>query len=249
MSDTPTAAGAPRPRTLAECRAELAHKRDLLIANIKAAEAGPRGGGRSRGVQLDTPQKGAAWLSWGNGGRIDADYALPQLRPLFMELRIQHKLDVPAWQGEPQTDAAALQMLDDYLAACDRTIGHARGAAPSPTANPPPVSEQPRLLLTDWRGIAAALDMKYADRDKIKSLNARLKGPIVNSGPGTSPLVYRDELIQWWNRLAIQAEELANQREGKRLTAEAQHNYGKDGTAAPEINGEVKKRRRDRKPT
>jgi hypothetical protein len=125
MSDTSTAAGAPRPRSLDECRAELVFKRDRLIANIKAAEAGPRGGGRSRGVQFDTPQKGAAWLSWGNGGGIDADYALPQLRPLFLELRILHKLDVPAWQGEPQTDAAALQMLDDYLAACDRAIGHA----------------------------------------------------------------------------------------------------------------------------
>jgi hypothetical protein len=125
MSDTPTAAGAPRPRTLAECRAELAHKRDTLIANIKAAEVGPRGGGRSRGVQFDTPQKSAVWLSWGNGTYVDADYALPQLRPLFLELRILHKPDVPSWQGEPQTDVAALQMLDDYLAACDRAIGHA----------------------------------------------------------------------------------------------------------------------------
>ena len=91
--------------------------------------------------------------------------------------------------------------------------------------------------------------MKYADCDKIKSLNERFKGPIVNKGPGTSPMVYRDALIQWWNRLAIQQEELANQREGKRLTAKAQHDYGRDGTAAPEIGGEVKKRRSDRKPT
>jgi hypothetical protein len=76
-------------------------------------------------VQLDTPQKSAAWFTWGNGTYVDANYVLPQLRPLFLELRILHKLDVPSWQGEPQTDVAALQMLDNYLAACDYAIGHA----------------------------------------------------------------------------------------------------------------------------
>src|SRR5260370_23358470 len=92
MSDISTKAGARRPRTLAECRAELAHKRDTLIANIKAAEAGPRGGGRSRGVQLDTPQKSTPWLSWGNGTYVDADYPLRRLRWRVLQLRIQHCL-------------------------------------------------------------------------------------------------------------------------------------------------------------
>jgi hypothetical protein len=46
-------------------------------------------------------------------------------RWLYLELRIQHDLDLPSWQGDPRTDATALQMLDDYLAVCDRAIGHA----------------------------------------------------------------------------------------------------------------------------
>jgi hypothetical protein len=116
MSDQTQTAGAPRPRSLDECRVELQSKRDRLIAHIKAANAGPRGGGLSRGVQLASPAAGAAWIA----GRMDADYMLPQLRPLYLELRILHNLDVPPWPGEPQTDADALQMLDDYLAACDR---------------------------------------------------------------------------------------------------------------------------------
>jgi hypothetical protein len=165
MSDTPTAAGAPRPRTLAECRAELAFKRDTLIANIKAAEAGQRGGGRSRGVQLDTPQKAAAWFSWGGGIYVDADYALPQLRPLFLELRVLHKLDVPSWQGEPQTDVTALQMLDDYLAACDRAIGHAPNTKTRRSGAP---QKYPRCMEMAIRLLAEGEDKDIAIYRKCK---------------------------------------------------------------------------------
>jgi hypothetical protein len=105
----------------------------------------------------------------------------------------------------------------------------------------------PRKLLTGWRAIAAALDMKYAQHKDIKSLNQRLKGPIRNKGAGTKPMVYLDNLLEWWNHLAVQQQELSNQRDGVRLSAEAQHNYGRDGTAAPEIGGGVKKRRRDKR--
>jgi hypothetical protein len=113
-------------------------------------------------------------------------------------------------------------------------------------AKQPTAAATPRKLLTGWREIAAALDMKHSDRDKIKSLNARCGGPIKNRGSGTPPMVYRDELIEWWNRLAVQAEENENRRAGARASAEAQHNYGREGTAAPEIGGAVKKRRRPR---
>jgi hypothetical protein len=61
-------------------------------------------------------------------------------------------------------------------------------------------------------------------------------------------MVNHDDLLNWWNKLATQQQELTNQREGARLSAEAQHNYGRDGTAAPEVGGGVKKRRKDRQP-
>jgi hypothetical protein len=104
---------------------------------------------------------------------------------------------------------------------------------------------RPRKLLTGWHEITKELEMKYAERKKIKSLNDRLEGPIANKGPGTPPMVYREKLLEWWNKLAIQQQEIANQREGARLSAEAQHNYAREGTVAPEIGGSVKKRRRD----
>jgi hypothetical protein len=86
--------------------------------------------------------------------------------------------------------------------------------------------------------------MKYGDRANIKSLNKRFDGPITNKGKGTKPMVYRDELFQWWDGLATKQQELTNQQQGRRLMAEAQHNYGRSGTVAPEIGGSVKKRRK-----
>lgn len=118
----------------------------------------------------------------------------------------------------------------------------------TPTTGLPHVNKQPRKPLTDWHAITAALEMKYGDREKIKDLNKAYDGPIRNSGRGTSPIVYLDDLIEWWNHLDVKAQELANQREGKKLSAEDQHNFGRDGIAAPEIGGGVKERRSDRTP-
>ncbi len=137
-------------------------------------------------------------------------------------------------------DVEAAELLADV-------IERRREALTTPTAGQPSVNEQPRKLLTGWHEITAALDMTYGDRDKIKDANKLFEGPIRNSGPGTNPMVYLDGLITWWNRLDLKQQELANRRVGERLSAEAHHNYGRDGTAAPEIGGGVKKRRSDRK--
>jgi hypothetical protein len=107
--------------------------------------------------------------------------------------------------------------------------------------------EQPRTVLTSWHDITNVVGMKYSDRRALKSLNQRFGGPIVNSGPGTRPMVYREDLLDWWDTLAVKQQDLMNQREGRRLSAEAQHDYGRSGRVAPEIGGNVKKRRKDRK--
>jgi hypothetical protein len=107
----------------------------------------------------------------------------------------------------------------------------------------------PKKLLVGWREITKELGEKYADRDKVKSLNDRLNGPIrlpPGKGQGARPFVYRDDLIEWWNALAVQAEDTSNQERGRKLTAEAQYAHGRNGTAAPEVGGEVKKRRKKR---
>jgi hypothetical protein len=98
--------------------------------------------------------------------------------------RIPHYPDTTDYEPQPTEGVAPSGPPADE---------HATDPA-TPTAGLPPVSEQPRKLLTGWREIAAALDMKYAESDKIKSANERFKGPVVNSGKGTSPMVYRDDL-------------------------------------------------------
>lgn len=110
-----------------------------------------------------------------------------------------------------------------------------------------PLCLEPKKLLEGWHAIAAAVGMLHKRRRDIKSLNDRYEGPIKNKGAGTRPMVYHADLIEWWNRLASKQQELANQRDGAKLSGESQHNYGRDGRAAPEIGGGVKKRRQDKK--
>jgi hypothetical protein len=132
-----------------------------------------------------------------------------------------------------------VQLLADWLVPAETAGTQAKTEAKS--------DSQPKQLLTGWHAIAAALKLRYNQRKDIKSLNERFEGPIRHRGAGTRPMVYLDDLLDWWNHLAIQEQELANQRDGARLSAEAQHNYGRDGEAAPEIGGGVKKRRKDKR--
>jgi hypothetical protein len=110
------------------------------------------------------------------------------------------------------------------------------------------IRPKPREMLVGWHSITVALDMTHSDRNSIKRLNESFEGPIKNHGRGTKPMVFRDDLIQWWNALALRQQELANQAAGKKGATDAQHNYGREGTVVPEIGGSVKKRRAS-KPT
>jgi hypothetical protein len=105
----------------------------------------------------------------------------------------------------------------------------------------------PKQLLIGWREIVAAVGRTSKDRETIRRLNERRAGPIGHAGQGTKPMVDRAKLIAWWNSLDVMQQELANQQQGCRLSAESQHDYGRDGTVAPEVGGGVKKRRRDKK--
>jgi hypothetical protein len=106
----------------------------------------------------------------------------------------------------------------------------------------------PRKLLEGWRDITKSLGQNYSDRDRIKSLNQRFEGPIRDRGKGTRPMVDYGNLIDWWNELAIQQEELANKRVGRELSAKVQYPYGRQGTAAPEIGGGIRQRRQGGRP-
>ncbi len=77
-------------------------------------------------------------------------------------------------------------------------------------------------LLTGWHAIAAALGMKHDDAAKIKGLNKGYNGPIKSGGKGKMPMVNKDDLLQWWNHLAVKQHELSNLRDGAELSGEAQ---------------------------
>jgi hypothetical protein len=123
----------------------------------------------------------------------------------------------------------------------DAAAGHETAAPLAEAQGPEPV--EPRALLNGWHAITSAVNLKYADRQKVARLNVRLQGPIKNRGRGTQPMVYKDDLISWWNKLDILQQQLANQRQGAKLSAKAQHPYSRGGAVAPEIGGGIKRRR------
>jgi len=104
---------------------------------------------------------------------------------------------------------------------------------------------RPAVLLTNWREITNALEMKCEEQDKVKSLNERFKGPIPKPRKGSQPVVDKATLLDWWNSLAVRQQELANHRDSKQLIGEISHAYGRDGKVFPEISGAEKKRRSD----
>ena len=146
---------------------------------------------------------------------------------------------------QPPTNAFVAEMVLQNLG-CLGELGQAAAgdgtaqlAAKSQSREP----AEPRKLLIGWHAITKALNMKHDDRKNVAHLNRRREGPIVNKGRGTQPMVYTDVLVNWWNNLAVMQQELANQRQGAKLSAEAQHPYGRGGAAAPEIGGGMRRRR------
>lgn len=155
--------------------------------------------------------------------------------------------EVAALQERIRRERAKLLQLESNRTLAERQ--ESQPATPTPAAAPPADAavEAPRCLLKGWHEITHALDMKHADSERVRCVNDQHGGPIINSGPGSSPMVYRDTLVQWWNRFLDQAQQRANATRDRKLSAEPQHNYGRGGTVAPEIGGTVKKPRRDKK--
>jgi len=108
---------------------------------------------------------------------------------------------------------------------------------------------KPKKYLNNWREILVTLGMKNnsEDREKVRNFNSRYDGPILFPGQGAQPKVEKTRIIEWWDHLETEWADMAQQVQGKKANAESQHNYGRDGTPTPEISGEVKRRRKDRK--
>src|SRR5262249_54580645 len=109
---------------------------------------------------------------------------------------------------------------------------------------------KPAPLLRGWAEILEALGRKNnkSTRRSVKRLNESYGGPIKCAGQGTRPLVNKNELLPWWNRLdqlhEEQQQEQKQERANIKTTVEEQHNYGRDGKVVPNLAGHMKKKRK-----
>jgi hypothetical protein len=108
----------PKPWTVQDILGWLQVKHTKLLADIAAAENGPRGGGRPRGFRADTQEKSLAWFQ----GRVDADFLLPELRAFHQALQMLGVADLPPWTGEPQDETATLDLLNRMISACESAL-------------------------------------------------------------------------------------------------------------------------------
>jgi hypothetical protein len=166
------------------------------------------------------------------------------IRPDAEEMRAE-AAETFAWCNENDTLPVPADLLD---AASPDDAGSEVPVGVDVTTELSPLGPKgsPKTLLTGWHEITANLKMKYSDAAKVKSLNLRLGGPIQNRGKGTHPMVYREDLLAWWDTMALAHQALVNESVGAKLSAEAHRNYGRKGAVAPEIAGGVKNRRKDR---
>jgi hypothetical protein len=142
-------------------------------------------------------------------------------------------------QRQVCTALRSLETLGGILESARQSAKTKRG--PTPRA---------RQWLFGPHEILAKLGRRAEDWKMIKRLNDLYGGPIRNHGSGTKTTVCADELLDWWNNKMIEHQAIEEglqkleelQKEGLD-SAEPQHNYSRDGTVAPEIQGLVKKRR------
>jgi hypothetical protein len=108
-------------------------------------------------------------------------------------------------------------------------------------------ADTPRRLLSGWGAIREALGLPKDHQNNLRNLNKRLNGPIRTGSRGKQAIAHHDELIDWWNKLAILQQDQENRQAGRIAAASASFDYGREGTVSPEIGGHQKTRRGSRR--
>lgn len=103
------------------------------------------------------------------------------------------------------------------------------------------------LYCVNWAEILAALNLKRADKDKVRKLNEEHGGPIILPQKGGQPKVERGKLLSWWVGIEQLWEEQRQRQLNRDSTLEAAHRYGREAIVLPEISGSMKRRRKDRR--
>lgn len=118
--------------------------------------------------------------------------------------------------------------------------------ATDPKADPPPPSE-PKRYLMNWPEILACLREPKDKQSAIVKLNRDYDGPIVIPGQGHQPKVEKSKLLAWWNSLESRFEESEQRKRDQQATVANRYSHGKSGEVVPDIGGDIKHRRKDRK--
>ena len=106
----------------------------------------------------------------------------------------------------------------------------------------------PKTSLSGWAEIVVAVGKRNnrRSRQQIKSLHDRHKSPIVFGKQGQQPLVFKEELLEWFDKMHRRTEELDNSRLSRSLETSNQYQHGvatgKQEIVVPGINGRVKRR-------
>lgn len=101
----------------------------------------------------------------------------------------------------------------------------------------------PKQMLIGWDAILKAIGVEKGNERIIKDFNRTHNGPIITR-QGGNPVVDINKLVLWWNAVVEQLENKADADKQTRqsVSALAEVNYGRTGSAVPEIGGGVKKR-------
>jgi hypothetical protein len=109
---------------------------------------------------------------------------------------------------------------------------------------------RPKQYLRNWREILAALDLPNNEESKgwVRRLIDLHAGPIILPHKrGGQPKAEKSKLIEWWNGLEDRFKESGQRIRDRDATVAVTHNYGRDGTVAPDVGGSVKNRRTSQK--
>jgi len=146
-------------------------------------------------------------------------------------------------------DPLTLMNVWGYIGSEQRAVETAINAASDGDPDPKGEADPPKTYLHNWREILVTLEMKNNSetRDKVRRLNDLYDGPIIPAlKQGGQPMAERGKLLDWWNRLETMIEDQRNQAKGSLAEAKEQYDYGRTGTVAPGISGEIRQRRSDR---
>jgi hypothetical protein len=204
---------------------------------------------------------GVDWTDWASRSDDDNNTRSLGLLPIPHELRVVEKIEhflpdfkdfIPKLKDNKDWSGKLYDVWFDLKPECRfKLLREARKRLKEviPTIEKASDDQRPSVRpehLKGWKEICAAVEVKYSDRERVRSSNIEFAGPIVIGKTGKSPRAEKSQLINWWDDLhkvyqasAQKSQEQQAEHRERQISAEAQHNYGRDGIVATEIGGSI----------